>query len=71
MLVKSVEMDIGVKGGAVSPRPSSTTSRQGGGAEADVPDGFALKIDKAAAAERLKVFRAQLAEATRDRTART
>ena len=68
VLVKSVEIDIGVKGDRESKAKLDDISARAESLKKAFPE-YKLKIDSAAAAERLKVFRAQLAEATRDRTA--
>lgn len=68
VLVKSVEVDIGVKGDRESKAKLDDITKRAEELKKAFPE-YKLKIDSAAAAERLKVFRAQLAEATKDRTA--
>jgi hypothetical protein len=68
VLVKSVEVDIGVKGDRESKAKLDDISKRAEELRKAFPE-YKLKINSAAASERLKVFRAQLAEATKDRTA--
>ena len=69
VLVKSVEVDLSVKGGEAAKAKISEIDAKAEQLKRTFGDGFALKIDKAAASEKLRVFRTELAEATRDRTA--
>jgi hypothetical protein len=68
-LIKSIEVDIGVKGAAAAKADIDKIDAKAEQLKKIFGDGFALKIDSAAAAEKLKVFRAQMADATKDRTA--
>jgi hypothetical protein len=58
-LVKSVQIDIGVKGDAASKAKLDGISRKAEELKKAFPE-YTLKIDSAAATERLKVFREQL-----------
>jgi NlpC/P60 family protein len=68
VLVKSVEIDIGVKGDRESKTKLDDITKRAETLKKAFPE-YKLKIDAAAASERLKVFRAQLADATKPRTA--
>jgi hypothetical protein len=67
-VVKSIEIDIGVKGDAASKAKLDEITRRAEELKKAFPT-YSLKIDSAAASERLRVFKAQLADATKDRTA--
>jgi SLT domain-containing protein len=66
-LVKKVEIDIGVRGDTASKAKLDEISRRAEELKKAFPE-FKLKIDKAAASEKLRLFRAELAETVRDRT---
>jgi hypothetical protein len=69
VLVKSVEIDIGVRHDREAKAAIDAIDAKAEHLKKIFGDGFALKIDKAAAAEKLRLFRTELAEATRPRTA--
>lgn len=67
VLVKSVEVDIGVRGDADAKKKLDDITARADALKKAFPT-YVLKIDSAAASERLRVFKGQLADATRDRT---
>ncbi|HSZ38462.1 MAG TPA: transglycosylase SLT domain-containing protein [Trebonia sp.] len=68
-VVKSIEIDIGVKNAEASKAKIDAIDAKAEHLKKIFGDGFALKIDSAAASEKLRIFRAEMAEATKDRTA--
>jgi hypothetical protein len=68
VLVKSVQVDIGVKGDTESKAKLDAITKKAEDLKRAFPE-YKLKIDSAAASEKLRLFKAQLAEATKDRTA--
>jgi hypothetical protein len=66
-LVKTVEIDIGVKGDAASKAKLDEISRRAEELKKAFPE-YALKINSEAAKEKLRVFRADLASVAKDRT---
>jgi hypothetical protein len=68
-VVKSIEIDIGVKGDAASKAKIDAIDAKAEHLKKIFGDGFTAKINTAAASEKLKVFRAEMADAAKDRTA--
>jgi hypothetical protein len=68
VVVKSVEVDISVRGDADAKAKLDAVDARAEALKKSFP-AFALKIDSAAASEKLKVFRAEMADAAKDRTA--
>jgi cell wall-associated NlpC family hydrolase len=67
LVVKSVEIDLSVKGDAGAKAKLDDITKRAEALKKTFPS-FALKIDSAAASAKLKVFRGELDAATRDRT---
>jgi phage-related protein len=67
VLVKSVEVDLSVKGDADAKARIDDVDKRAEALKKAFPT-YKLKIESAAASEKLKVFRAELADATKTRT---
>jgi hypothetical protein len=68
-LVKSIEVNIGVKGDAAAKAKIDKIDAEAEHLKKIFGDGFAVKIDAAAASAKISVFKRELADATKDRTA--